>query len=58
MKYRVDVKLIGWEEVMVDADTDEEAKEKALDRFWEIYSVAPAESLRWKSNETTIMDKE
>lgn len=51
MKYRIDVKLIGFETVEVEAHSAEEAEEKALDRFWEIYNEAPAKHLRWKSTE-------
>ena len=32
MKYRIDVKLTGYETVVVEADSEEEAKEKALER--------------------------
>lgn len=56
MKYIVDIKLIGFETVYVQAKSDEEALEKALERFWEIYSVAPAQSLRWKETTSVILE--
>lgn len=55
MKYRIDIKLIGFEEVRVEALNIEEAYEKALDRFWEIYDKAPAKDLRWKSTEMDLL---
>jgi ribosomal protein L19E len=56
-RYAVDVKLVGYEEVWVDADSKEEALEKAHARFWEIYSVTPAASLRMKSAVLTVVNK-
>jgi len=57
MKYRIDIKLTGFEEVVVEASNIEEAYEKALDRFWEIYDTAPAKNLRWKSTEMDILSE-
>lgn len=57
MKFRFDVKLTGYEEVVVEASNKEEACEKALEKFWDIYNTAPARFLRWKETETTPLDE-
>ena len=56
IKYRIDVKLTGYEEVCVTAESEEAAREKALDHFWKIYPGAM--DLRWKSMEATINSTE
>lgn len=58
MKYTIDVKLIGFEQITVDAASLEEASEKAIDRFWEIYDTAPARALRTKTTECTFLGQE
>lgn len=57
MRYSIDVKLTGYEQVVVDAENEEEAYDKALDRFWEIYDTAAAKSLRCKTTTMTIVNK-
>lgn len=56
MKYRVDVKLTGYETITVDADTPEQACEIACSKFEDYYAVNPAWDLRCKSTETTILE--
>lgn len=58
MLYRIDVKLTGYEEIVVEAATFEEARDKAEAKFWEIYSVESAQSLRWKQTELVWLDNE
>ena len=55
--YSIDVKLTGYETIVVDASSKEEAHEKALEHFWKIYDTTPAASLRTKSTTTTVLDK-
>ena len=56
MRYRIDVKLTGFEEVVVDAENEDQACAKALDRFWEIHTGA--KDLRWKSTELTVLSED
>lgn len=55
-KYRFDVKLTGFEEITVEADDEEAAREKALDKFEAHYSLAPARDLRQKVVELDNLD--
>lgn len=47
--YTFDIKLTGYEQVTVSARSMEQAKNKAMAKFWLIYDTAPAQSLRQKS---------
>ena len=49
--YTFDVRLTGWEQITVKAKNIGDAEEKALARFEEIYTVAPAWDLRSKITE-------
>ena len=57
-RFYVDVKVTGYEEVVVEADNEEEAQDKAVQRVAEIYSKAPGMDLRWKKMICTIKDEE
>lgn len=54
-KYTFDVKFVGYEQVTVEANSLEEAKQKAHDRFEAHYTTAPAWDLRTKSQELQLL---
>ena len=54
--YLVEIRLEGFASYRVEADGEEEAHAKALDRFHTEYSKSPAMSLRSKSTETTTLE--
>ena len=55
MKYTFDVKFTGYEQITVEADSLEEAEQKAIDRFEGHYTTAPAGDLRSKSQELQLL---
>lgn len=52
MKYRFEVKVSGWMTRVVEADSIEDARDKAADLDWS----TPLGDLQWK--ETTVQDYE
>ena len=54
--YRIDVRVIGFVEITVDADTSEEAFEKAEEVFDEEYLHRPISDLRWKETKFEEID--
>ena len=57
-QYTFDIKFTGYEQVTIEANSLEEAEQKALDRFEAHYTTAPAWDLRSKSQELQRLGSE
>ena len=56
MKYVVDIKVTGFIQVTVEAETDYEACDKASEVFDADYMNQPIGDLRWKATEAEIVE--
>lgn len=56
IKYSIDIKFVGYENVAVVANSAAEAHEKASEYFDDNYMECPLSTLRNKSTTTTILD--
>ena len=58
MKYSIDVKFTGFENIVVEADNVEDALYMASKIFEQTYSRLPAQHLRNKSLECDVLGEE
>lgn len=58
VKYAIDIEFTGYENLDIEADSEEEAMEKALNVFDSKYMNLPIKTLRNKSTKLTNMTGE
>lgn len=56
MKYRIEIKLVGYTTVEVEASDEGAAEEAAVVKFWDTFDKAPAKYLEGKFVETTTLN--
>ena len=54
-RYNIDIKVIGFIPVLIDANSAEEAIEKANKLYQEVHMNDPISDLRWASTIATIV---
>ena len=57
-RYRIDVKLTGYAEIVVEAVSLEDAMDKANTQFTEVYMAKPIHDLCWKDTELSVVSEE
>ena len=58
MKYRIDIEVLGWVTVEVEADSDDTACDLAIDKFDQLYLNRPIADLQYKRLMTNILDRD
>ena len=56
MKYEVDIKVTGYLRVSVVAENEDEARDKATDKFASEGMCQPISDLCWKDTDTFIVE--